>query len=55
LTAGSSSAVDRGVVEAWTSDGHWIVLRVPGLHVRSAAVTGGGRLDAWRVEPVQAP
>jgi beta-fructofuranosidase len=46
--------VDRGVVEAWTGDGRWAALRVPGLRVRTATVRGGGRVDAWELEPVQA-
>lgn len=47
--------VDRGVVEAWTGDGRWLAVRVPGLHVRAATVLGGGRLDAWRLGPAQPP
>jgi hypothetical protein len=47
--------VDRGAIEAWTGDGRWIALRIPFLRVRRAVVTGGGRLAAWRLEPVQAP
>ncbi|HLM06294.1 MAG TPA: glycoside hydrolase family 32 protein [Blastococcus sp.] len=46
--------VDRGIVEAWTADGRWIALRVPYLRVRRARVRGGGRLQAWRLDPVQA-
>jgi hypothetical protein len=47
--------VDRGVVEAWTGDGRWAALRIPGLRVRTATVVGGGAVDAWELEPVQAP
>lgn len=47
--------VDRGVVEAWTGDGRWIALRIPHLHVHRASLRGGGRLAAWRLDPVQAP
>ena len=39
--------VDRGVVEAWTGDGRWLALRIPGGEVRSAAVLGPGRLAGW--------
>jgi beta-fructofuranosidase len=46
--------VDRGVIEAWTGDGRWLALRIPHLHVHRAVLHGGGRLDAWRLEPVQA-
>lgn len=47
--------LDRGVVEVWTGDGRWAAVRVPGLRVRAAAVLGGGELDAWALDPVQAP
>ena len=39
--------VDRGVVEAWTGDGRWLALRLPGGEFRSAAVLGPGRLAGW--------
>lgn len=47
--------IDRGAVEAWTADGRWLALRIPFLWVRRAVLAGGGRLAAWRLEPVQAP
>ncbi|HEY6747380.1 MAG TPA: glycoside hydrolase family 32 protein [Mycobacteriales bacterium] len=47
--------VDRGVVEAWTGEGRWAAVRVLGLRVRAATVLGGGRLDAWALDPVQEP
>jgi hypothetical protein len=45
--------VDRGVIEAWTGDGRWIARRIRHLQVHRAALRGGGRLEAWRLDPVQ--
>lgn len=43
---------DRGVIEAWTGEGRWAALRLPGFVLGRVELSQGGGLAAWRLEPV---
>jgi beta-fructofuranosidase len=44
--------VDRGVIEAWTGEGRWAALRLPGLVLGRVELLQGGGITAWRLESV---